>query len=161
MASPIVLFTLIALPLIEIAVFVLVGSEIGALATVGLVIATTCLGAVLLRIQGFGIMTRLRKTMDKGGQPGRDLVHGFMVMLAGVLLFLPGFVTDLIGLVLFIPPVRDLAWRFLASRITVVNVGGFQRGRGSRRTIDLDDEEFSRDDESPRQGPYIDMDGRN
>ena len=160
MASPIVLFIMVALPLIEIAVFVMVGSQIGALATVALVIATTMLGGLLLRIQGFGIVTRLRETMETGGKPGRDLVHGFMVMLAGVLLILPGFVTDLVGLVLFIPPVRDLPWRLLASRITVVSAGGFRRGPASRRTIDLDDDQFHRDGGKPGNGPFIDIDRR-
>ena len=160
MTAPFALIIFLALPLIEIAGFVVVGSEIGALATVGLVIATTILGSVLLRIQGFGIMTRIRETMEKGGEPGRDLVHGFMVMLAGVLLFLPGFVTDAIGLVLFIPPVRDLAWKFLSKRITVVNVGGFARRPGGRPTIDLDEDEFSRRNDNRRNGPFIDMDPR-
>ena len=142
-------FIFILMPLIEIAVFVIVGGEIGALATVGLVIATTILGAILLRIQGFGILNRLRETMEQGGRPGRELVHGFMVMIAGVLLFLPGFVTDAIGLVLFIPAIRDFAWRFLASRIVVVTPGG-PRGdqrQGGGRTIDLGADEY--DEEAP------------
>ena len=160
MASPLVLLFLLALPLIEIAGFVVVGSEIGVLATVALVIATTVLGSILLRIQGFGIMTRIRQTMENGGQPGRDLVHGFMVMLAGVLLFLPGFFTDIVGLVLFIPPIRDLAWEFLARRITVVNVGGFTRRPGGKPTIDLDEDEFSRRGTDKPDGPFIDMDRR-
>ncbi|MEO3387143.1 FxsA family protein [Mesorhizobium sp. CAU 1741] len=138
----------ILMPLIEIAVFVIVGGEIGALATVGLVIATTILGAILLRVQGFGIMTRLRESMEQGGRPGRELVHGFMVMIAGVLLFLPGFVTDAIGLVLFIPAVRDFAWRYLASRIVVVTPNGPQGYRRPRdsRTIDLDANEYAQEE---------------
>ncbi len=160
MALPLAPLIFIALPLIEIAGFVVVGSHIGALATVGLVIATSILGAILLRVQGFGIMQRLRATMEHGGEPGRDLVHGFMVMLAGLLLFLPGFVTDIIGLILFIPPVRDMAWRFLKGRITMVNVSGFARRPGPGRTIDLDDDEFRRNNPDPRNGPFIDMDPR-
>ena len=141
----------IVMPLIEIAVFVIVGGQIGALATVGLVITTTILGAILLRIQGFGILNRLRETMEQGGRPGRELVHGFMVMIAGVLLILPGFVTDAIGLVLFIPAVRDFAWRFLASRIVVVNSAGPQgyRRPGNDRTIDLDADEYA--EEAPEK----------
>lgn len=160
MASPLVLLLLLALPLIEIAGFVIVGSEIGVLATVALVIATTVLGSVLLRIQGFGILTRIRETMETGGEPGRDLVHGFMVMLAGVLLFLPGFFTDIIGLVLFIPPIRDLAWKFLSKRITVVSVGGFSRRPAGRPTIDLEEDEYSRRRPDRNEGPFIDMDPR-
>lgn len=160
MASPLVLLFLLALPLIEIAGFVVVGSQIGVLATVALVIATTMLGSVLLRIQGFGILTRIRQTMENGGEPGRDLVHGFMVMLAGVLLFLPGFFTDIVGLILFIPPIRDLAWKFLSRRITVINVGGFARRPGGRPTIDLEGDEYSRRGTDKPGGPFIDMDPR-
>lgn len=146
----------IVMPLIEIAGFVIVGEQIGALATVGLVIATTILGATLLRIQGFGIMSRLRDTMEQGGRPGRELVHGFMVMIAGILLILPGFVTDAIGLVLFIPAVRDFAWRFIASRIVVITPagpGGYRSPHGDH-IIDLDAGDYSeeaRDDDTQRR----------
>lgn len=71
-----------------------------------------------------------------------------MVLLAGVLLLLPGFLTDLLGLLLFIPPVRDLAWRFLRSRATIVTDFSFTGFRATRsrddRTIDLDEDEYSR-----------------
>ncbi len=160
MPLPLAPLIFIVLPLIEIAVFVIVGSHIGVLATVGLVIASSILGGVLLRIQGFGILARLRQSMDRGGEPGRELVHGFMVMLAGLLLFLPGFVTDVIGLILFIPPVRDMAWRFLKRRITVVDVGGFRRGPRTGRTIELEDDEFRRDNKDAGNGPFIDHDPR-
>lgn len=147
----------IVMPLVEIAVFVLVGSHIGVLATIALVIASTILGAILLRIQGFGILARLRETMEQGGRPGLELVHGFMVMVAGVLLILPGFVTDVIGLVLFIPPVRDLAWRFLSRRIIVVDMGGsgFTQRRPDSRTIDLNTGDYSRDDRPDHDHPAL------
>lgn len=144
----------LALPLVEIAVFALVGSRVGVLATIGLVIATTVLGAVLLRIQGFGAMARINAAMERGEAPGRDLVHGLMIMVAGVLLLAPGFVTDAIGLLLFIPPVRDLAWRFVKGRIVIVGPGGFRgwRGPGRGRTIDLDEDEFRRSEGRPAAG---------
>lgn len=158
MTFPFVPLLLLALPLAEIAVFVMVGSEIGVLATVGLVIATTILGAILLRIQGFGILTRIRETMDAGGSPGRDLVHGVMVLLAGLLLLLPGFITDVLGLLLFIPPIRDLGWRLIRSRITIVTAatgpGGFRRPERDR-TIDLDADDYARRDQPESGRPSI------
>lgn len=156
---PLLPIVLIALPLIEIAGFAFVGSLIGVLPTVALVIATTILGAVLLRIQGFGALTRIRTTLEAGGAPGRDVVHGLMIALAGLLLVIPGFFTDLTGLLLFIPPVRELVWRFLKSRIVVVDAGfggvhGFRRdGPG---TIDLDADDFTRKDNPPGPPPAID-----
>lgn len=148
---------LLALPLVEIAVFVAVGSEIGVLATLGLVLATTILGAVLLRIQGLGAMAAIRASMEAREAPGRELVHGAMIMLAGLLLLLPGFVTDVLGLLLFVPPVREAAWSFLRKRIVVVDVAGGARrpGAGRRRdgrTIDLDEDDYSREGE-PREWP--------
>ncbi len=139
---------LLLLPLAEIATFVVVGSKIGALATVALTIAMSFAGALLMRWQGFGILGRLQRELDTGGSPGRELAHGAMVLLAGVLLLIPGFLTDVLGLLLFIPPVRDLAWRFLRSRATVVTDFSFTDFRATptrdSRTIDLDDDEFSR-----------------
>lgn len=154
---PLLPLVLIALPLIEIAGFALVGSLVGVLPTVALAIATTILGAVLLRVQGIGALGRIRATMDAGGTPGRDVVHGLMIALAGLLLVVPGFFTDALGLLLFLPPVRELVWRFLRARIVVVDAAhprgtaGFRRE--SPRTIDLDADDFTRRDETPPRRP--------
>lgn len=148
MRFPVIPLLLLALPFVEIAGFVVVGSQIGVLATLALVIASGVLGAILLRIQGFGVMARISREFDAGGDPGRELAHGAMVLVAGVLLLIPGFVTDIVGLLLFLPPVRDLAWRFLKSRISVsgVRFGGFAQPGAARRrgkTIDLDADDYS------------------
>lgn len=143
----------IALPFVEIAAFILVGREIGVLATLGLTIATTVLGAVLLRAQGFGLLQRITAETKAGRVPGRELVHGVMILLAGMLLIMPGFVTDTLGLLLFIPSLRDIGWRLLRSRLTIVTAGvagkrhhhADPRGRpADERVIDLEDDEFSR-----------------
>lgn len=138
-------FLLLVVPLAEIATFVIVGGQIGVLPTIGLVLATAVTGTILLRIQGFGVMARIRATMDAGGMPGRDLVHGFMIMAAGLLLLTPGFITDTIGLLLFVPAIRDFAWSFVRERVVVAASASYQR-RPARdgRTIDLDDDEFER-----------------
>ncbi|RWC39912.1 MAG: membrane protein FxsA [Mesorhizobium sp.] len=145
---------LLALPLLEIAGFVVVGRQVGALATVGLVLASGIAGALLLRHQGFGVMTRIRAEMDAGRDPSGQLAHGAMIVLAAILLIIPGFITDIIGLLLFLPPVRDLAWRALKSRVVLAtnfSTGGF-RGRQRDKTIDLDDGDYSREDDFKR-GP--------
>lgn len=147
---PLLPLVLIVLPLIEIAGFALVGSLVGVLPTVALAIATTMLGAVLLRVQGFGALTRIRATLEAGGAPGRDLVHGLMIALAGLLLVVPGFFTDALGLLLFLPLVRELAWRFLRSRVTV-ETAGFRRA--GPRTIDLDADDFARRNGPPPRRP--------
>jgi UPF0716 protein FxsA len=152
---PFVALILIGLPLLEIAGFVIVGSEIGVLWTIALVVLSSILGSILLRIQGFGALTRIRRELEAGHDPGRELAHGAMIMLAGILLLIPGFVSDILGLLLFIPPVRDLVWRFLKQRIVVGSFGagvdGFRANRRGSKTIDLDAEDFSRtpDPKSP------------
>jgi len=140
----------LVLPLAEIAGFVVVGSEIGVLATIALILATTVLGAVLLRIQGLGAMDKMKDALRSGVSPGRDMVHAVMIMLAGILLILPGFISDAFGILLFIPPVREAVWRFLSSRIVVVDAAGGYTGGFSRRssqTIDLDEDDYRRDDD--------------
>ncbi len=147
----------LALPLIEIAVFVIVGKEIGVLPTVSLVVLSGIAGGILLRIQGLGILARIRHQIEAGQNPGRELAHGVMIVVAGMLLLIPGFVTDVLGILLFIPPIRDFGWRLVKSRITV------HRGFGadawtpppdSGKTIDLDDGDYSRSSgsRSPWQG---------
>jgi UPF0716 protein FxsA len=153
-------FLFLILPLTEIAVFVLVGSQIGALATVGLVVATAFFGAILLRVQGFGILARIRAEMDAGRVPGRDLVHGVMILLAGLLLIIPGFVTDALGLMLFLPWFRDVIWSAIGRNVVVMTPAGFAQGHGRREdnggtVIDLEEGEFTRraDPDSPWRRP--------
>ncbi|WP_352936768.1 FxsA family protein [Mesorhizobium sp. M0938] len=145
---------ILALPLLEIAGFVVVGRQVGALATVGLVLASSIAGAMLLRYQGFGVMARVRAEMDAGHDPSRQLAHGAMIVLAAILLIIPGFITDIFGILLFLPPVRDLAWRLLKGRIVLATnfgTGGY-RAKPRDKTIDLDDSDYSRGDDHGR-GP--------
>jgi UPF0716 protein FxsA len=134
---------LIAWPLLEIAAFVLVGREIGVFATIGLTILTAIAGSMLLRIQGFGVLRRAQAEVDAGRDPGREMANGAMIIVAGLLLLLPGFVSDVIGLALFIPPVRDAVWRMLKTRIRIVTDFGPGMRRRDPRTIDLDPDEYS------------------
>ena len=142
---------LLALPLAEIAVFVMVGGEIGVLATIGLILATTLAGVLLLRVQGFGTVQRLQAAVENGGTPGRELAHGAMIVLAAFLLILPGFITDVLGFLLFVPWLREQAWRLLRNRVTVVT--SFSRSSARRSpTIDLDEDEFTRHGDTPPGG---------
>lgn len=150
----------LALPLLEIAGFVVVGSEIGVLGTIGLVLLSAVVGSILLRVQGFGAMNRARAEIEAGRDPSRELANGAMIAFAGILLVLPGFITDIIGILLFLPPVRALAWRYFSKRVTfATDFRGFSQrgGAGGRgKTIDLDEDDFSRqpDPNSPwRQLP--------
>ena len=147
MRLPLILIFLLLLPLLEIAGFVLVGRQIGVLPTLGLVIATGIAGTILLRVQGFGVMSRIRTELEAGRNPGRELAHGVMVMAAGILLLIPGFVTDILGILLFLPPMRDFVWRQVRSRIRFAGIGAAgeaARQRTARsKTIDLDEDDYS------------------
>lgn len=143
-------FLFLAVPLTEIAVFVLVGSKIGVLPTIGLVILTAVAGSVLLRWQGFNALARIQNELAAHRVPGKEMVQGVMILLAGFLLLTPGFVTDTLGLLLFIAPVRDAVWRFLSSRVNVQSFGpGFaQRGGAPGNepgVVDLDEDEYQRE----------------
>ena len=148
---PLLPLILLALPLVEIAGFAFVGGLIGVLPTVALVIATTLLGAVLLRIQGIGIIGRIRAALETGDPVERELVHGLMIAIAGLLLVIPGFFTDMLGLALFLAPLRELVWRVLKSRIVIVGAAGAGCRRHGPRTIDLDSDDFSRRAETDRR----------
>lgn len=155
---------LLAVPLAEIAAFVFIGGMIGIVPTLVLVLVTAVIGTALLRWQGFGIMARISAETKAGKVPGRDLAHGAMILVAGVLLLTPGFVTDSLGFLLFIPAIRDLAWKLIKNRITVVatsaggasfSAGGSPRSAGRGRpddgspVVDLDSEDYQRDPNSP------------
>lgn len=149
---------LLGLPIAEIAVFIVVGRHIGLLATLGLILLTAVIGSVLLRIQGFGLLARIRSETRAGRVPGRELVHGVMIMIAGILLVIPGFITDTLGILLFIPAVREAGWRLLKDRIVVVTPFGRAPAAGPPETrtsdgtpvIELGSDDFHRD---PEQGP--------
>lgn len=146
---------LLIVPLTEIAVFVLVGERIGVLATIALVLATAVAGAILLRIQGFGVMERIRGTLERDEIPGRELVHGAMIIVAGILLLTPGFVTDTLGFLLFVPPIRDIGWRFLRERIVTVDVRHGRRPPGAAGpTIDLETEDYERNPDRSVDSPW-------
>ncbi len=169
-------FFVLLLPFVEIAGFIVVGKAIGVLATLGLTVATSLIGLLLLRHQGLGLLKRLSSEGQRGVEPGRELVHGAMIVIAGFLLLLPGFVTDVIGLLFFLPPVRDLAWKLIGPRMVVMTTargfsarGGFgpgadpfagARGPGKGPVVDLDEDDFQREPDSsspwsgdPRIGP--------
>lgn len=149
MRSSFVPLLLLALPFLEIAGFIVVGSKIGVLATLGLIILSIFLGVFLLRLQGFGILQKIRTETAAGRTPSRELIHGVMLFFAAFLLIVPGFITDIIGLLLFIPAVRDIGWRFVQSRVVVVNSGTASHSRAGParnvdRVIELDPEDYSR-----------------
>lgn len=139
------LLILLALPFIEIALFIKVGGWIGLWPTLALVVLACVAGSFVLRNHGARVLTQLRQTIDAGGDPRGPLAHGALIMVAGVLLLIPGFFTDILALLLLIPPVRDLLIGWGAARTTArmtVRATRFRSGGGPARpqpeTIDAD-----------------------
>ena len=142
---PFFLLAILSLPLIEIAVLIFVGSNIGVFPTIGLIILTGFLGMLLLRIQGFAVISRIRTEMDSGQIPDKSMADAAMIALAGVFLIIPGFVSDILGILLFLPPVRALIRTAIGKRVTIVRSNsGAQPG-----VVDLDPADYHRTDSNP------------
>lgn len=116
----VILLAFIAVPLIEIAVFIQVGNRIGLVSTLAVVVATALAGTYMLRLQGLSTLHRAQTAMNRGELPLREVFDGLCLLVAGALLLTPGFVTDAVGASLFIPFVRS-ALRQLLGRWLVTS----------------------------------------
>ncbi|MFP5509787.1 MAG: FxsA family protein [Alphaproteobacteria bacterium] len=116
----------IAIPMIEIALFIQVGGWIGLWPTLGIVILTAILGTMLVKTQGRQALADLQRSFSDMNDPTEPLMHGAMILIAGVLLLTPGFFTDALGLALLIPKFRSAVFSFLRARVSVAR---FQMGR--------------------------------
>lgn len=148
-----ILFGLIALPLMEIAMFIAVGRAIGLLPTLALVILAAVVGGILLRQQGLGAISRMRNSVNQGAIPGRAMFDAMLIGVAAVFLVIPGFLGDIVALVLLIPAVRGVIFAQLAKNMTVVQTSTSYRRTDDptdyravlQRTIDLDKDDWRKD----------------
>lgn len=140
---------LLFLPLLEIAGFVFVGGRIGIAYTLLLVVCSVLVGMAILRRQGFQALTRLRQREMPRDMPAERFFDTALLLLAGLLLIVPGFVSDAVALLLLLPFVRRYLARRLASHVVVVNVDASMPprdpGPSKPRTIDLDSDDYRRD----------------
>ncbi|SDN83231.1 UPF0716 protein FxsA [Lutimaribacter pacificus] len=116
------LLAFIAVPIIEIALFIQVGGAIGTWPTLGIVVLTAVIGTMLMRAQGALAMQDLQRSFNELRDPTEPLAHGAMILVAGVLLLTPGFFTDALGLSLLIPQVRKAVLAYMRSRVQVHSV---------------------------------------
>jgi UPF0716 protein FxsA len=112
-----ILFLLV--PLVEIYFLIKVGSIIGAIPTIGLVVFTALLGAMLLRFQGWATWQRTQVSMAQGKVPALEMLEGMVLLFSGALLLTPGFVTDALGFAGLVPPIRTALIRWFLSKSTV------------------------------------------
>ena len=109
----------IAVPLIEIALFIQVGGAIGLWSTLAVVVVTAILGTTLVRAQGMRALADLQSSFNSLNNPTEPLAHGAMILFSGALLLTPGFFTDAVGFALLVPGVRRAVIRYVAARVKV------------------------------------------
>lgn len=126
------LIAFIAVPLIEIGLFIQVGGWIGLFPTLGIVLVTAVLGTWLVRTQGAMALGQLRSSFSELNDPTEPLVHGAMILFAGALLLTPGFFTDAVGFALLVPAFRQAAYKSLRARVKVQSFG--TPGQGPHHT---------------------------
>lgn len=107
-----VFIILIAIPIVEIWLLLRVGSLLGAIPTIGLVIFTAMLGVALLRQQSWVALSKAQEKMRQGQVPAKEIVDGLFLAVGGALLLTPGFITDALGFVCLLPFARQglIAW---------------------------------------------------
>ncbi|MDR2876464.1 MAG: FxsA family protein [Chromatiales bacterium] len=136
----------LVLAALEILTLIKVGSWLGALPTLGLLMLAAITGMLVLRWQGLSMAVRMREILMNGQWPAREMMSGMIVMLAGILLILPGFLSDLVALLLLLPWVRQA----LIGHLPI----GPAPEQGNSRTQYIIEGEFHR--ESPEENKRID-----
>ncbi|HEX7120076.1 MAG TPA: FxsA family protein [Longimicrobiales bacterium] len=111
------LLLFVAIPLLELAILVKLGTVVGFWPTIGLVLVTGALGSWLARSQGGRVLKEIRAELRAGRMPAAHLLDGLMILIGGVLLLTPGVLSDLCGLTLLFPPTRGWFKRILRRRL--------------------------------------------
>lgn len=150
---------IIGIPILELSVLIDVGGEIGALSTVALCLLTAAIGLSLVRMQGMRVFQDMQARTAAGEPVGESLIHGFFLLIAGVFLFIPGFVTDFFGALLLLPFIRLILGRAgLAHMVVRTSTSGSRFGtqfqqagseerRNAEEGITIDGEFTSAEDE--------------
>lgn len=147
------LIAFIAVPLIEIALFIQVGGAIGLWPTLLIVVITAILGAALVRQQGLATLADLNRRMSDLNDPTEPLVHGAMILFSGALLLTPGFFTDAVGFSLLVPAVRSAVFRNIRSRIKVQSFGAKGQWQSHDPSDTVIDGDYTEVEPRRTQGP--------
>ncbi|MEM9708365.1 MAG: FxsA family protein [Pseudomonadota bacterium] len=142
----------LAVPLIEIGLFIQIGGLIGLWPTLAIVVLTAFIGTFLVRSQGIQAIGNLKGSLEQLRDPTEALAHGAMILFSGALLLTPGFFTDAVGFLLLLPPFRQGVIRYVRARVKVASVqyGTAHQSQADEQTIDGTYEEVPPE---PRSGP--------
>ncbi len=122
---PIFIAIFLIVPIFEIYLLIQVGSIIGALPTIALVVLTAVIGAALLRTQGFITYSRFNQALANGRVPTTEILEGVALLIGGALLLTPGFFTDTIGFLCLLPFSRRPLVRYIAKRFNPISTENF------------------------------------
>jgi len=112
----VLLALLVLVPLAEVWVIVQVGTSLGIVTTVALLIGVSVFGTALSKYEGVRVFRSFMSAIDRGEMPSRDIIAGACLLVSGLLFLVPGFVTDVLGILLLLPPVRGGLARFVLRR---------------------------------------------
>ena len=111
----------IFIPIIEIVIFITVGSNIGILNTIAIILLTAIIGIFFVKRQGLSLLFNAQRNMSQGIFPTQEIKGGIFLLISGLLLITPGFFTDCIGFAMFLRPIQDFvsqqAGNYFKSRI--------------------------------------------
>ena len=125
-------FLFVAVPIIEIGLFIQVWGFLGLWTTLAIVVLTALVGTALMRAQGMAALQKLQTSIESGGNPADPIANGAFILIAGLLLLTPGFFTDTIGLLLLVPRVRQALIRTVAAQLKARATGYATSGFESR-----------------------------
>ena len=111
-----VILLVLLVPIIEIYLFIKIGSEIGAFNTISLILITAFVGVIYARYEGFNTLRSGISQLVKNELPVYEIISGAALAFAAILLILPGFATDFIGITLIFPPTRRLLFRNFSNK---------------------------------------------
>ena len=135
-----VLLAIIVVPIIEIYLFIKIGSEIGALITIMLIFVTAFLGIIYARYEGLNTLKSGFVQMIKNEMPVYEIISGAAITFAAVLLIIPGFATDIVGFLLILPFTRKFILKSISSRFRVKKKMNEKFIDGEYEDIDKDDD---------------------
>ena len=144
----------IAVPLIELALLIQIGTWLGALPTIGIIFLTAIIGTAVLRQQGLQTLGRLNAAMARGEPPVEPIIDGVFLLLAGAFLLTPGVLTDAVGGLLLIPAIRKLIRRWgLHKLMTSGNISFSVFTSGTREPPDTERTRQQSEETTTRPGP--------
>ena len=116
----------VLVPVIELTLLIKVGSMIGILNTITIILLTAMIGAYMVRLEGLSVLSRLQQNMQDGVFPAEEMIDGAMILVAGALLLTPGFFTDVVGFLMVFPGSRKLikkiARRYIEKRVSPTDI---------------------------------------